>query len=913
MTRVSADLLSKLHVLLDQALDLAPEDRQVWLESVRLTDPAHAAELERLLALEAGLDARRFLTPRTGGPPARSGASLAGMRLGAWTLERPLGHGGMGTVWLARRSDGRFEGEAAIKLLNLALLDPVGAERFRREGTLLARVGHPHIARLLDAGVTDGGEPYLVLERVEGERIDQYCDARLLPPAKRIALMLDVLDAVGHAHANLIVHRDLKPSNILVTPDGSVKLLDFGIAKLVDQGAEAHDLTLTETGARALTPEYAAPEQISGGPVTTGTDVYALGVLLYLLLAGKHPTGSGSRSTAEHLKGILDTEPARMSTAVTHAELRATSPERLRRLYAGDLDNIVGKALKKRPEERYATVGAMAEDLRRYLDHLPVKARPDSWRYRAAKFVRRNRGSVGLTALALLALLGGLAGTMTQAARATAQASRADSAALDARGERDFAYRQLSRVEAVNDLNFFVLSDAAPDGRPFTLSTLMAQAESIVDRDRISSDADRVDLLVALGRQYSLHEEGAKARQLLEQAYALSRDARDRSVSAKAACALAAQVARAGELDRSDTLVRSGLAELPAADPRYALDRIYCLLHGSEVARARDETALAVERVEEAERLHRDLRFPAPSLGLHIQLTLATVYHWASRLQDASRAFARAQQTFADLGRDRTESAGTLYNNWGLMLLIAGRPIAAESLFHRAMAIGRSDSEMENVAPMLLANYARALNELERFDEAARYAEEAYVRARRSGDEFVVSIALRLRAMIYSGQGRRDRADAMLAELMPRLRSYPPRHAATMHLQHTVAQLALARGDGAAAWAGADSAVDLARTLPGASQFLPIMLLRRAEVALAIGRMDEALRDASEARTAVAALVGDDPSAHAGAAELIIAQVLRAEGRGDESRSAAKAAVEQLRATVGPAHSKTRLASRLAG
>ena len=225
----------------------------------------------------------------------------------------------MGTVWLARRSDGRYEGQAAVKLLNLALLDPVGSERFRREGTLLARLNHPNIARLLDAGVADGGQPYLVLEYVEGSRIDRYCDERRLSPEARLRLFLDVLVAVSHAHANLIVHRDLKPSNILVTRDGTVKLLDFGIAKLLqEEQSDAGVSTLTDAGGRAMTPEYAAQEQIRGEPVTIATDVYTLGVLLYGLLAGRHPAGEFGRLPAEYLSGTpMSSRPGRAPATST--------------------------------------------------------------------------------------------------------------------------------------------------------------------------------------------------------------------------------------------------------------------------------------------------------------------------------------------------------------------------------------------------------------------------------------------------------------------------------------------------------------------------------------------------------------------------------------------------------------------
>ena len=223
--------------------------------------------------------------------------SLVGQSLGAYTLESQIGHGGMGSVWLAHRSDGRFEGKAAVKMLNMALLGQNGEERFRREGRLLGKLTHPHIARILDAGVMPTGQPYLVLEHVEGRAIDVYCDERRLGVEERVRLFIDVLSAVGHAHANLIIHRDIKPSNIQVTHDGVAKLLDFGIAKLIqddDQGTKVTNLT--QDGTRALTPGYASPEQALGDSITIATDVYSLGVLLYVLLSGQHPTGAKNTS-----------------------------------------------------------------------------------------------------------------------------------------------------------------------------------------------------------------------------------------------------------------------------------------------------------------------------------------------------------------------------------------------------------------------------------------------------------------------------------------------------------------------------------------------------------------------------------------------------------------------------------------
>ena len=326
----------------------------------------------------------------------------------------------MGSVWAAERSDGRFERRVAIKFLHFSVASGAGLERFHREGKILGQLRHPNVAELLDAGVTANGRPYLVLEYVAGQPIDAYCDEQKLTIDGRIRLFLDVLSAVADAHANLIVHRDIKPSNVLVGADGQVKLLDFGIAKLLDDEANGVSPTLlTLEGGGALTPQFAAPEQINGGKVTTATDVYSLGALLYLLLTGEHPLGSERQSAVELMKAIVETEPPRLFQVISPdssliAEQRATTPDKLRRELRGDLDTIVGKALKKSPTERYSSVSTLADDLRRYLKQEPVSARPDSIFYRIAKFVRRNQLPVLAAALIVVALTVGLTVALSQ-------------------------------------------------------------------------------------------------------------------------------------------------------------------------------------------------------------------------------------------------------------------------------------------------------------------------------------------------------------------------------------------------------------------------------------------------------------------------------------------------------------------
>jgi len=413
MSTLSPDEWQVLSPYLDRALAMRDEERGEWLSSLRERDPALAAQLaellseHRVLAQEGFLENRQFAVPNATG--------LAGQTLGPYTLISQIGQGGMGSVWLARRSDGRFERQAAVKFVNIALAGRATEERFKREGSILGRLTHPHIADLLDAGVSSDGQPYLILEYVDGEAIDQYCDEHKLDVDARVRLFLDVLAAVAHAHANLIVHRDIKPSNVLVTTGGEVKLLDFGIAKLLeDEGSSASATQLTLEGGGALTPQFAAPEQVTGGAVTTATDVYALAVLLYLILTGQHPAGPGPHSPARLLKAITETEPLRPSdttssaNAESIAEKRATTPDKLHRVLRGDLDTIIVKALKKNPQERYASVTGFADDLRRYLKHEPISARPDTLAYHTAKFLRRNRTVAALTATAIVLVIGSL-------------------------------------------------------------------------------------------------------------------------------------------------------------------------------------------------------------------------------------------------------------------------------------------------------------------------------------------------------------------------------------------------------------------------------------------------------------------------------------------------------------------------
>jgi serine/threonine protein kinase len=514
---------------LDRALDEAPEARAGWLAELGAVDAPLARDLVALLDEHDAADEAGFLDGMALQPDVWDPPSLAGHVIGPYRLLSLIGQGGSGSVWQAERCDGRFEGQVAVKLLNLALLNRSGEERFRREGTILARLRHPRIAHLIDAGVSLAGQPYLVLELVDGEAIDAFADARMLSIDDRLRLFLDVLDAVAHAHANLIVHRDIKPANVLVSATGDVKLLDFGIAQLVNLNPDGVDAPHTEASAltreigRALTPEYAAPEQLAGGAVTTATDVYALGVLLYVLLSGRHPAGRDVRTPATLIRAIVDHEPPPVSEAVlgdgsgaealdAHAARCGITTARLRRVLRGDLDTIVAKALKKSPAQRYVSVTALADDIRRSLRHEPISARRDTVSYRAARFVRRHvRGVV--TSLAILAL--GVGMTYVHASRLAT--------------ERDRAQREAAKAVKVSEMLMSLLTSADPysirttPGEP-TVRALLDGGADRVQKELAGEPDLQAEMLTLMGRTYRRLGMYDKARRLLEQALAGARE-----------------------------------------------------------------------------------------------------------------------------------------------------------------------------------------------------------------------------------------------------------------------------------------------------------------------------------------------------------------------------------------------------
>jgi serine/threonine protein kinase len=893
---------------LNEAIDLPPGERTIWLTKLRQENPVLAEQIASLLDEHAELVEQGFLECDVLGLPESK--SLEGQTIGSYRLLSGIGHGGMGTVWLAERTDGRFERRVAFKFLNLAVVGHA-ERRFRREGSILGKLSHPNIAGLLDAGVSSSGQPYLVLEYVEGQPIIQYCDEHKLTIADRVKLFLDVLGAVAHAHANLIVHRDLKPSNVYVSKDGVPKLLDFGIAKLLEGEGQEQRTVITQEAGSPLTPQYAAPEQVTGGTITTATDVYALGLLLYETLTGQHPVGGDRRSAADLVKAIIETDPAKPSTAVastTREEAAATASnrsvdsEKLRRQLRGDLDTIVAKALKKAPNERYASVGAFADDLQRYLRHEPISALSDTLIYRTSKFVRRHWTSVALASLAFLATGVGVTATLIQAKHARVQ--------------RDFALRQLSRAEAVIELDELKMDGIDPM-EPILPDKLFDNAEAAIRRQQITDPPDRVEILVSLARNANIGNGDERALRLFREAYDLSHQVVDQTVRAKAACGLGGFYAHRSELSQAEGLIQEGLTQL-SDEPQFVIAKVLCLSEGSKVSRANGDVQGAIHRLLEAQTTLRNSQFHSEMIDLHLDMDLADSYRQAGMNREANQAFEAAYAKINSLGREASGLGGTLSNNWGRTLLALGRPREAEKKIHRAVEIFSGSEDDPEAVPSHVTYHATALRDMGLLERAAKEAEHSYNRAVQINHPASLDQALLVRASIYRLRGEFSRASDCLAELEPRLqRRLPPGNILFAALKLEQAQVAQGTHDLPRALDLANQAVAITEAAINSGKqgadFLPKALLGRSDIERELGQTELAFADASRAlRLVQDATIPGEPSSLLGQAYLTQGRALLASGKTNEASPALAAAVRNLEDALGPEHPDTVAASRLA-
>ncbi len=770
--------------LLDLLLDMNPEQRAHQLERVAQDDPDLAQDVAGLLALEE--DSEEAWPPPLHEPQP---TLRAGARIGPYRLECVLGEGGMGMVWRAARADGSYQRRVALKLLRPGFADHRLRLRFSRERDILARLEHPHIGRLLDAGVGEQGQPYLALEYVEGLPITEYCQQHALGLEARLALFRQVCQAVSHAHANLIVHRDLKPSNILVTAEGDTRLLDFGIAKLLDspEGGGAR------TELRAFTPHYAAPEQIRGEPVTTRTDVYALGVVLYELLAGTKPYRLTGESSLEWERAIIGTEPPRPSQAVlgmdAPKEMRGELHRQARRL-RGDLDRIVLKALLKKPEHRYPSVEALSSDLGRHLEGLPVQARRQSIGYRLGKYVLRQRWWLLAGSLASLILLGAAAISLRQASQAVREAQRAQAM-------QDFV------------IGLFDSAGAAPRGDAFDTRKLLELGVARGERELAQQPLAHAELLAVVARLRIGLGDYEQALALLERAQALLPP--DRQAPANLQLQIAAQEGRALRLlDRGDACAHKLAPLVPLTHKPLTDD--------AEVADFLSQYA-------------RCLR-PRGDLELARQLL--------------DRSLARR--------RNQGDEVGVAENMLDLAMLDTDLAREQQALEGYQAALAHLDQHSGREHP-LAVEILRALGAAWRFRGETARAQSTYQQAlelsnRLNGTDHPVTLSLQRQIVaLQVDMGQISAAAARMRILLPETEQVlGPHHRETGLAWNTMGIIAWEQNDLEAAQRDIAHAVEIWRTPEGAGQ-LAGGLFNYGRVLHAAGHDGQALEALREART----------------------------------------------------------------
>jgi eukaryotic-like serine/threonine-protein kinase len=556
-----------LDEIVREALTMAPQDQLQFIREACATDEVlYASAVARLHSGEYSSNAA--FGDDAGAEDAFTDPS--GQLIGPYRVVRSLGRGGMGEVFLAERADDQFQQRVAIKLVRRGLLSRHVQGRLRLERQILATLDHPNIARLFDGGATDDGTPYIVMEYVDGEPIDTYADRGNLTIEQRLKLFVTVCSAVHKAHQNLVVHRDLKPSNILVTADGVPKLLDFGIAKLLDDRQMMHTMAVTQADFRVMTPDHASPEQIRGEPITTASDIYVLGVLLYELLSGYKPFVLRGNRLAELEQAICEHDPAPPSAAIRAAMTaphsgvqhvasdRGVSPAKLRRQLSGDLDNIVLMAMRKEPERRYSSVEQFAADVERCLRGMPVIARADAWPYRAGKFVRRHALVVGLCGAFLAVLIGFTITTVVQSEQIRRERDFAEA-------ERVRAQSEQARAEAVSEflINSFRRADPARSrGKDITAKEILASGATSITKEMRSQPALQATLLDTIGSVYLSLGLTSDAKPLIEQALSVRRAlfGRENLDVARSLYSLDRVFAAQGDLEKADELARESLA-----------------------------------------------------------------------------------------------------------------------------------------------------------------------------------------------------------------------------------------------------------------------------------------------------------------------------------------------------------------
>ena len=665
---------------------------------------------------------------------ARTADPMRERQVGPYRILRSLGEGGMGTVYLAVREE-PFQQYVALKIVRAGLGSPEVLRRFEQERQILASLSHPGIARLLDGDVTDDGLPYFAMEYVEGRPLTAYADEHRLPIDERMRLFRAACDAVHYAHQNLILHRDLKPSNILVTPEGTVKLLDFGIAKLLNPNLSPSAMPVTRTALRVMTPEYASPEQVRGEPLSTASDVYALGVILYELLTGHRPYRLTRGTTDEMMRLVCETDPERPSTRVVRdetitrsdgstetitpssvGEARDASPERLRRYLRGDIDNIVLMALRKEPQRRYASAEALSEDVGRYLDGRPVAAHRNSRRYRFAKLVRRH--PIETTAFIALAIM--LLGFVIFSEVQNRRVER----------ERDLAQVERDKAEQVSSFLVSLFEQADPTATPgdtLTVREVLTDGAARVETELAEQPEVQASILSVIGQAYRNLGRDADAEPLLERAVALRRDALgDHPHTAESLFALASLYAVSSDGARAEPIYEEYMAlarQLYGEESIHVLVTLYRLGTLAHIEGRTDEAdSLLGEWQRRLEAMPDDSDNPDLAISFG---NLTDLLFTQGRSDEAEPFVRRAIAMNRRLYGDQHPAVGHDLNRLAIVLNDTDRPAEAEQVAREAVALHRTlypDGHTELGAS--LQNLGVALSEQGRYDEAEPFFQE---------------------------------------------------------------------------------------------------------------------------------------------------------------------------------------------
>lgn len=725
--------------LFEEASSLPIEERQAFLDTECSSEPELRAEIEALLAADQESDHYiERLGVKVVNPALQTALTrkdpLLNTQLGPYELVNVIDRGGMGTVYLGRRIDGAFDQTVAIKVVRLDMIPELSA-RFLEERRILAKLDHPSIARLLDGGFSDEGRPWLAMEYVRGEAITTWADRKSLSVNERLELFRSVCEAVAYAHRNLIVHRDLKPSNIFVTEEGGVKLLDFGISKLLD---ESQSPSITRTGYAPLTPEYAAPEQLLGKDVSQATDVYALGVILYELLTGRRPYQIPSRVRREIERVIIEEQPLKPSAIVTDAtglsddptlpqtlegisRTRNLAPEALKRRLSGDLDVIILKALRKEPERRYDSARALSEDVHRHMNQLPVTAQPDSRGYRIAKFVRRHRVLVGSALLIMVSLFGGLAAALWQAGVA--------------RQEAENARQEAERAEAVTEflIGLFESTDPAQArGDSVLVRDVLDRSLAALPEDLVDQPALRAHLETMLGEIYLRLGRLDRADSLLSNALLIKEE-----LYGSGHLALAETLAKLGRVRFIQGSGEQGIALL-----KEALDIIRRETAGDDPLKADVLSTLGWHLTvngehDEAEALlHEGLemwqRLSAGEVTTDLGMAtnnLALLFYYKGEYERALPYLERALEIQRILVHDQPHpDLAIALDNFSTLLIMLNRNDDAEPYVREAVEIQRIlyGDEPHQSLVTTLNNYGRVLFSLERFEESRAIHNEVF-------------------------------------------------------------------------------------------------------------------------------------------------------------------------------------------